>query len=323
MSLHRVVWHLVGVIVSVVSAQAWGQSWPVKPVRMILSQPAGTSVDISARLIADRLGRDWGQQVVVDNRPGGQNVVGSQAAARASADGYTFFYATTAALVINPLTFKALPYDVERQFVPVGLVAKSPLVLATHVGVEAKSLAELVQLDRQAPGKLAIANEGPRTFGGMVSAMLNHATGMKLLQVPYPGVPAAIQDTVAGRTQAVLVSSAAIQPFVKRGELRGIAVSLGKRVVGLEDLPPIGEAYPGFEYVGWFAVMAPTGTPIDAITKFNRDLNRVLAETEVAQRLRDLGALPEPGPVEALSAFLIDEKARWQKVVATLSMTPE
>ncbi|HYS51444.1 MAG TPA: tripartite tricarboxylate transporter substrate-binding protein, partial [Burkholderiales bacterium] len=214
---------------------AAAQDWPSKPVKWILSQPAGASPDITARLVADRLSKMWGQQVIVDNRPGGQNVIGAQIAAKSPADGYNYFWATTAALVSNPFTFKSLPYDPERDFVPVALIGKSPMVVAVSNSVTANSLAELIALDKKEPGKLAAANEGAKTFGGMMSQALNIATGMRLLQVPYNGVAPALQDTVAGRTQVVLVSSGAMTPFIKRGELRPIAVTSGRRVTGMEN----------------------------------------------------------------------------------------
>src|SRR3977135_2030730 len=241
-------------------SHALAQDWPSKPVKWILSQPAGASPDITARLVADRLSQMWGQQVIVDNRPGGQNVIGAQLAARSPADGYNYFWATTAALVSNPFTFKSLPYDPERDFVPVAVIGKSPMVVAVNTSVPAKSLAELIALDKSQPGKLAAANEGAKTFGGMMSQALNIATGMRLLQVPYNGVGPALQDPVAGRTQVVLVSSGAMTPFIKRGDLRPIAVTSGRRVTGMENVPTLAETYPGFEYVGWVALGAPPGS---------------------------------------------------------------
>src|SRR5689334_4643910 len=196
---------------------AIAQDFPARPVHWILSQPPGSSPDISARLVADGLAKAWSQQVVVDNRPGGQNVIGAVAAAKSAPDGYSYYFATTAALVSNPLTFKALPYNPERDFVPVAMIGKSPMVIAVNNAVPAKTIAELVALDRKDPGKLASANEGTKTFGGMMSKLLNVATGMRLLQVPYNGVAPALQDTVVGRTQVVLVSSAAMSPYLKRG----------------------------------------------------------------------------------------------------------
>ena len=306
------------------TAHAFAQEWPTRPVRFIVSQAPGTSPDITARFLADRLSRLWNQQVVVENRPGGQNVPGAQAAARSAPDGYTFFYATTAAIVSNPYTFKALPYDPAKDFVAVAMIAKSPMVIAVNPAVPARSLAELVALDKAQPGKLAAANEGPKTFSGMISLLLNKSAGMQLLQVPYNGVSPAIQDTIAGRTQVVLVSSAAMLPFLKRGDLRALAVSAGKRVRGLEEVPTLAESYPGLEYVGWFALLAPAGTPAGVIQRANRDMDRVLTDPEVAQRLYDLGLVNEgAGTPESLNEFLRAERERWGRLVKEIGLQPE
>jgi tripartite-type tricarboxylate transporter receptor subunit TctC len=306
------------------SGAAGAQDWPARPVKLIVSQPPGTSPDITARYLADRLARLLGQPVLVENRPGGQNVIGAQAAAKAPADGYTYFFATTAAIVTNPLTFKALPYDPERDFAPVAMIAKSPMVVAVNPSVPAKTLAELVALDKSQPGRLAAANEGAKTFSGMMSQMLNKTAGTRLLQVPYSGVSPAIQDTIAGRTQVVLVSSAALLPFLKRGDLRPLAVSAGKRVRGIEDVPTLAETYPGFEYVGWFALLAPAGTPPNAVQRMNREMDRVLADAEVAQRLYDLGLVNEgAGTPESLNDFLRAERERWAKLVKEIGLQPE
>jgi len=302
---------------------AAAQTWPARPVRLIVSQAAGTSPDISARFIADRLSKVWGQALVVENRAGGQNVIGAQAAARSAPDGYTFFYATTAAIVTNPLTFKTLPYDPPRDFDAVAMIAKSPMVVAVGAAVPAKNLAELIALDKSKPGTLSSAHEGPRTFSGMMSQAFNLATGVKALQVPYNGATPMIQDTVGGRTQIVFLSSAAVAPFIKRGDLRPIAVTVGKRVTGLDGVPALAETYPGFDYSGWFAVLAPAGTPKDVIARVNRDVNQVLADPEVAQRLRDLGVVPEPGSPEALNEFLAAERTRWTKLVKDIGLQPE
>jgi tripartite-type tricarboxylate transporter receptor subunit TctC len=306
-----------------IHAQGAAQDWPTRPVKLIVSQNPGTSPDITARLLADRMSRQWGQQVIVENRPGGQNVIGAQAVARSASDGYTLFFATTAAIVTNPLTFKALPYDPERDFVPVVMIGKSPMIVAVGQSVPVKTLAELIALDKADPGKLAAANEGAKTFSGMMSQMLNLTAGMKLLQVPYNGVSPALQDTVAGRTQVVLVSATAMSPFIKRGDLRPLAVSSGKRIPGLENVPTLGESFPGFEYVGWFALFAPAGTPAEVVQRVNRDLNRIMAEPETAQRLRDLGSLPESGSPEALAEFLAAERTRWAKLVRDIGLQPE
>jgi tripartite-type tricarboxylate transporter receptor subunit TctC len=307
-----------------VASPASAQDWPLRAVRFYVSQSPGTSPDITARYLADRLARLWGQPVVVENRAGGQNVPGAQAAARAAPDGYSFFYATMAAIVSNPFTFRSLPYDPVRDFVPVAMIAKSPMVVAVHSSIPAKTLAELVALDKAQPGRYAAANEGARTFGGMMGQMLNQVAGMRLLQVAYNGVAPAIQDTIAGRTQVLLASSAALLPSLQRGELRPLAVSAGKRVRGLEDVPTLAETYPGFEYVGWFALFAPAGTPAAIVQKANRDVDRVLADPEVAQRLYDLGLVNEgAGTPEQLDEFLRAERIRWARLAKDIGLQPE
>ena len=311
-------------LVSLAGTAAAAETWPTRPVRLILSQASGSSPDITARIVADRLSRAWGQQVIVDNRPGGQNVIGSQLAARATADGHTFFFATTAAIVMNPFTFKSLPYDPARDFMPVAMVAISPFVLAVHPGVPAKSLAELIALDKSQPGKLALANEGPRTLGGIMGQMLNLTAGTKLLQVPYVGPPPAVQDTIGGRTQAVLVSSAVIAPYLKRGDLRPIAVSAARRVPGLDQVPTLAESFPGFEYVGWYVLLAPTGTPSAVVRRANRDVDQVLNDPQVTSRLHEMGQVTEgAGTPETTGKFLGAERARWMKTVRDIGITPE
>jgi tripartite-type tricarboxylate transporter receptor subunit TctC len=311
-------------LLGLLAGPAVAQEWPARPVKFVISQPPGTSPDIVARFLADKLSRALGQQIIVENRPGGQNVVGAQAVAKAPADGYTYFFATTAAIVTNPLTFKTLPYDPEKDFTPVAMIAKSPMVIAVNPAVPAKTLAELVALDKAQPGKLAAANEGAKTFSGMMSQMLNTTAGTQFLQVPYTGVAPAIQDTIAGRTQVVLVSSAALLPFLKRGDLRPLAVSAGRRVRGLEAVPTLVETYPGFEYVGWFALLAPTGTPAGAVQRVNREMDRALADPEIAQRLFDFGLVNEgAGTPEALNEFLRAERTRWAKLVREIGLQPE
>jgi len=205
--------------------QTAAQSWPTKPVRFILSQPAGSSPDIVARLLGDRLSRLWGQAVVVENRPGGQNVIGAQAAARAPADGYSFYYGTTAALVINSYTLKTMPYDPVKDFIPVGMIGLSPFLIAANPGFPAKTIAELIAMGKAEPGKISMATEGQKTFGGMVGEMLQATAGAKFLHVPYSGVGPGIQDTIAGRTQITVQAAAAAMRFVTSGQLRAIAVS--------------------------------------------------------------------------------------------------
>jgi tripartite-type tricarboxylate transporter receptor subunit TctC len=314
---------LSALALTLAASLAHAQAWPNKPVRLILSQAPGTSPDIAARLVADRLGRIWGQALVIDNKPGGQNVIGTLAAAKSAPDGYTFFFGTTAAIVTNPLTFKSLPYDPAKEFDPVAMIAKSPMVVAVSSKVPAKTLAELIAIEKAKPGSLSTAEEGPRTFSGMMSVALNLATGMQALQVPYNGAAPMIQDTIGGRTQIVMLSSASVAPFIQRGDLRPLAVTASKRVAGMESVPTLAETYPGFEYVGWFALLAPAGTPKDVIARVNRDVNKVLTDPELLTHLHDLGLIVEGGTPQQLNDFLAAERARWGKLIKEIGLQPE
>jgi len=307
-----------------VSASALAQAWPSKPVRVVLSQPPGSSPDILARLLAERLTKQWGQGVLIENRPGGQNIVGAQVAARAAPDGYTFYYATTAALVTNLYTFKSLPYDPRKDFTPVGMIGLSPFVIAVHPDLPVKSLTELVAYAKASPDKLSVATEGTKTLSGLLADMVAATGGVKILHVPYNGVQPGILDTIAGRTQLTVQSSTALNAHLKRGALRAIAVSAPKRVSGLEQVSTLGETWAGFQYVGWHAVVAPSGAPEEAIRRFNRDLDAAMKEPDVAQRLIDFGIVTEgAGTPEQLGEFLRAEHGRWSKLAKDIGVVPE
>ncbi len=306
-------------------AASSAQSWPSKPVRFILSQPPGTGPDIISRLFAERLTRLWGQQVVIDNRGGGNNVIGSQVAARSAADGYNYFFATTAAVVINRFTFKSLPYDPERDFVPVAMIAKTPFILAVNSEVPARTLPELIAYAKSQPGKLSFASDGSRGLAGMLGEMLKASAAIDVVHVPYSGSVQSIQETVAGRTQLTFQSSAPVAPFIKSGKLRALAVTVPERVPGMEDVPTMQETFPGFEYFGWYIVFAPTGTPSEPMARVNRDIGQVLKDKDIVEKLSGFGSVAEkiPGTPESLRAFMQLEMERWGRAVKTSRIEPE
>ena len=315
----------VGMTPAIVPAQIPAQNeWPAKPVRWILSQPAGAGPDIVARYVADRLGKRWNQPIVIDNRPGGQNVIGAQAAAKAAPDGYTFFYATTAAIITNPFTFKSLPYDPERDFVAVGMIGKSPFMIAANNAVPVKTLAELIALAKREPDKLAFATEGPKTFSGMLGDTFAAMAGVKMLHVPYQKTGEAIQDTIGGRTQLVFLPTAALTAQVKSGALRALAVTHAQRLPNLAEVPALADTFAGFEYTGWHALVAPAGISAEIVARMSRDLDRILKEPEVMERLAGLGLTTEgAGSPAGVTAFMRSERDRWAKIVKTIGITPE
>ena len=305
-------------------AHAHSQSWPTRPIRMIVSFPAGSAPDIICRFVSDRLSRAVGQQIVVDNRPGSGNVIAAQAAARSAPDGYNFFCATAATLVSNPHTFKALPYDPVKDFIPVAMIAKGPFFVLAHPSVPVKTLAELAAYDKANPGKLAWATDGLRNFTGMMAAWLNKVGSMNILTVPYATMPLGIQDTIAGRTQLVILAVPAAAPRIKSGELRPLAASFAKRVPGYENVPAIAETFPGFELVGWFLIVAPAGTPPEIVQRANREMDKILKDPETAQRLRGLGFFTEGAETpEVVAENIRADTVKWGRIVKEIGIQPE
>jgi tripartite-type tricarboxylate transporter receptor subunit TctC len=304
--------------------EAQAQTWPARPIKFIVSQAAGGTPDIICRLITDKLARALAQQVVVENRPGGGNVIGAQAAARSAPDGYTFFFATAAALVTNPYTFKSLPYDPARDFAPVSMVASNPFFLLAHPGVAAKTLSELIARDKAEPGKLTAATDGQRNFSGMLIAWLNKRAGMSAVQVPYAAMPQGVQDAIAGRVQLIVLAVPSAAPLMAQGQLRGIAVSAAKRLPGFASIPAISETLPGFELTGWFAVVAPAGTPREVIQRMNRELDAALNDPEIAKRMRDVGMYAAgAGTPEETAAYVYAQLDVWGTIVREIGLQPE
>ncbi len=305
-------------------AHAHAQTWPTRPIKMIVSFPAGSAPDIVCRFVTDRLSRAVGQQIIVDNRPGSGYILAGQAAARSAPDGYNFFCATAATLVSNPHTFKSLPYDPVKDFVPVAMIAKGPFFVLVHPSVPVRTLAELVAYDKANPGKLAWATDGLRNFTGMMAAWLNKIAGTSILTVPYATMPLGIQDTLAGRTQLVILAVPAAAPRIKSGELRPLAASFAKRVPGYENVPAISETFPGFELVGWFLIVAPGGTPNDIVLRVNREMDKILKDPETAQPLRALGFFTEGAETpEAVAEAVRADTAKWGRIVKEIGIEPE
>lgn len=300
------------------------ESWPDRPLRFVVTQAAGGTPDIIARLIADKLGKALGQQVIVDNRPGAGNVIGAQAVARAEPDGYTFLFATAAALVTNPHTFKTLPYDAEKDFAIVGNIARVPFFVMTHPSVKAKTLPELIALEKAKPGTLSVATDGQRNFSGMLTAWLSKLGDVNLTQVPYTAMPQGIQDTIAGRVQIAILAVPSAAPFIARDQLRAVATSSAAKVPGFEQVAPIAQTYPGFDFIGWFVLAAPAGTPPAIVHKLNRVLDGVLKDPEVAERMQKVGFYSDgAGTPEQAAAYVRAQYEAWGKVVKEVGLQKE
>jgi tripartite-type tricarboxylate transporter receptor subunit TctC len=300
------------------------QGWPDKPVKWVLSQPPGSGPDNVARILSDRLAKTWGQAVVIENKPGGQNTIGAQAAARSPADGQTFYFATTAALVTNPLLFKTLPYDPAKDFVPVAFVARSPFAVLVRAESPLQSIDDLVARSKADPGRLTLGNEGPRTFSGMIARLFNARSQAGANLVPYASVGVGTQDLMGGHVDAMVADLASTAALARQGRLRVLATTAAKRVAGWDTVPALAEKLPGFDMVGWFAVVAPAGTPAAAIERCHRDLNALLNDKEIADRIVAIGPLVDGSMnLAQVGGFLRDEAQRWAGITKEIGVLPE
>lgn len=300
------------------------QAWPDKPVKWVLSQPPGSGPDNVARILSDRLAKTWGQAVVIENKPGGQNIVGAQWAARAPADGYSFYFATTAALVTNPLLFKTLPYDPAKDFVPVAFIARSPFAVLVRADSPLQSIDELIARSKAATGSFTLGNEGPRTFSGMIARLFNARTQAGANLVPYANVGVGTQDLIGGHVDAMVADLASTAALARQGRLRVLATTAAKRVAGWDNVPALAEKWPGFDMVGWFALVAPAGTPASAIERCHRDVNALLSERDIAERIATIGPIVDGSlGVAQVGAFLRSESLRWAEITREIGVLPE
>jgi tripartite-type tricarboxylate transporter receptor subunit TctC len=320
---HRV---LLAGITLCLSNPVVAQSWPQRPVSVVVPQPAGNSPDVLCRVIADKLSRALGQQFVVENRAGAANLVGTQFVARAAPDGYTFLFATSAALVMNPYTFKNLSYDPIKDFIPVAMVARSNHVVLVNPEVKAKTLAELIALEKSAPGSLSMAVDGPRNLSGLIAQSINKQAGTGFVLVPYNATSNAVQDSITGRVQATIQAASIAESFIAAGTLRPVAVAGTRRIGSLPDVPAISETLKSVDLQGWFMLMAPAGTPIDIIEKLSAEVARALNSPEVQEQAPTLGF--DVGVGDAVTPagakrFLEQELATTGKVIRELDIQPE
>ena len=303
--------------------QAQAQEWPQRPITMIVSQPAGTSPDVMARMIAERMGKTLGQTVIIENKPGGGNVVGAAAAARAVPDGYTLFFATSAALVNNPFMMKNLPYDPVKDFAPIALVTRSSQLIVVHPDVAAKTLPELIALEKKAPGKLSMSVDGPRNLAGVTAQGLNKHAGTQFVLIPAANTNTGLQDVMTGRTQSGVFSVSIVEQLVRAGQLRAIAVASIDRASNMPDVPAAAETLPGFDFQGWFMLMAPSGTPPDIVKKVNAAVGAATKDPQVKELSVKLGFELQPdslGTPQAAGTFLKEQLGVWEKITKDLGI---
>jgi len=303
---------------------AHAQSYPDKPIRLVVPFPPGGTSDILGRAIGQKLAEAWGQPVVIDNVPGAGGSVGADKVAKAAPDGYTILMGHIGTLAVNPLVYPKLSYDPIKNFAPVAWVARVPNVLVVHPSVPAKSLTELVALAKAKPGQLNYGSGGNGSAAHIATEYLKLQTQTFMVHVPYRGTSPAMTDLIAGQIQLMMTGAPAVMQFVKSGQLRAVAVSSNKRLEVLPDVPTVAESgYKGFEADQWYGVVAPAGTPAAIVAKLNAQINQALDSPELKARLQAEGAIANPVTPEAFGAHIKQELARWKPVVQAGHIRPD
>ena len=303
-------------VAMLVSHAALAQAWPNRPVRFLVPFAAGAGInDIMARLVGQHLGAGLGQPVVIENRAGAGGIAGTDAAAKAAPDGYTFLM-TNVSLVTSGYLYSKLAYDPQKDFVPVTLVATSPLLLVVHPSVQASSVQELVQLAKANPGKLNFGSGGVGSTPHLSSELFKSAAGIEAVHVPYKGGAPALNDLIGGQLSFMIENMPGTMPFVKQGKLRALAITSAQRSPLEPALPTMAESgVPGYEVVGWQGLFAVAGTPPEIVARLQAEVAKALRVPEARERLAALGAEPVGSTPEAFGAFVRAEHARWSKVI--------
>jgi tripartite-type tricarboxylate transporter receptor subunit TctC len=291
------------------------QSYPARPVRVIVPFAPGGATDIVTRLVAQRLTDVWGQTVVVDNRAGASGNIGADLTAKATPDGYTLLMTSGSIVTANPLLFRKLGYSPEKDLVAITNVASGPQVIAVNPSQPAKTLKDFIAVVKAKPKGLSYGSAGVATQTHLAAENFLYTAGIDMLHVPYKGEGPAITDLVGGQIQMVTANLSAAIGFIQQGKLRGLAVTSKERAKQLPELPAAAETLPGFENLGWFGFMAPTGTPKAVVDKIHRDTAKVLQTPELRQRFEQLGMQPVGNPPADFARAIKEESARWAKII--------
>jgi tripartite-type tricarboxylate transporter receptor subunit TctC len=314
---------LLAAMVGTGAGAALAQSYPSKPIRLIVPFAPGGGADLVARAVAGKLSASLGQQVVVENRAGGGTIIGTDLVAKSPPDGYTLLVGSPS-LVINPALRKDLPFDTLKDLAPVAKMVDQPLVVVVNTSLPVKSFPDLIRVARTDPGGVAVASPGIGSAGHLATALLNQQAGIELLHVPYKGTGPALTDLLGGQVQMMFASSVAVGDHVKAGALRALSVSTAKRSMVMSDLPTIAESgLPDYEAGGWSGILAPAGTPEPIVRQLNQHVMQALETDDLRKILLADGAEPAPGSPAEFGAFLARETDKWARVIKTANIRPE
>lgn len=299
---------------AILSGSLQAQTWPAKPVRMVVPFPAGGGTDLITREVANRLASS-GYTFVLDNKPGSGGNIGVDAAAKAAPDGYTFVMGQTSNLAINPTLYSKLPYDPLKDLTPVSLVASAPLVIVVGADSPFKSLADVVNAAKARPETINFATSGNGTVAHLAAEAFQKAANIKLTHIPYKGAAQGATDVISGQVHLYVSSIPTLLGYIKSGKMRPIAVTSEKRADDLPQVPAIAETYKGFDAVTWFGIVGPANLPKEVVAKLNADINKVLKDPELRKKLGDQGADVAGSTPEQFATLIRDDMVRWGKIV--------
>jgi tripartite-type tricarboxylate transporter receptor subunit TctC len=305
-----------------VSGFAWAQTYPSRPVRLIVTFAAGSASDIIARLIGQWLSERLGQPIIVDNRPGAAGNIGTEIGVRAPPDGYTLLMALSVN-AINAALYNNLSFNFIRDTAPVASIASIPFVMEVHPSFPVKTVPEFIAYAKANPGKISMASTGIGTPGHVAGELFKMMAGVEMVHVPYRGSPPALTDLLSGQVQVMFDATPSSLPHIRAGKLRPLAVTTAKRQEILPDVPAVDEFLPGYEARGWYGVVVPKATPREIVEKLNKEINAALADPNMKKRLTDLGAAVFAGSPADFGKFIADETEKWAKVVKFANIKPE
>ena len=304
-------------------APAWAQPFPSKPVRIVIGFPPGGGIDIVARTIAPKLSEALGQPVIIDNKPGVAGVLGTNLVAKAPADGHTIFFGTTGNISINPAFMPNLPFNMDKDFTPLMLVASLPFLVYAHPSVPVKNLSELVAYAKANPGKVNFYSSGNGGLPHLTGELLNNVAGIQTVHIAYKGSAPGMNDLIGGQVQLGYDTVAIGLQHIKTGRLRALATTGPKRLAILPDVPSTSEFASGLEAVNWYGMVVPAGTPREAILRLNREITKVLEMPDIKEKLVSQGIDPAANSPEEFGEFMKSEAAKWARVIRAANIKPD
>lgn len=309
-------------LVAMTASLCAAQTYPTRPIRIVVPTAPGGAPDVVARYLAPRLTEALGQQIVVENRAGANAMIGADVVAKSAPDGYTWLFGT-GQNTVNPSIRKSVPHDIVADFAPVSLIFHASYLLTVHPAVPAKSVKDLIALARAQPGKLNFGSGGTGSAAHLSAELFKMTTGVRMLHVPYKGVGLALGDLLGGQIDLMFPSIASAVPYHRSGRLRGLAVTSPRRHPSVAELPTVADTIPQFESRSWIGVLMPAGTPKEIVSRVNAAIVKIVNTPEVRQALITQGADPETNTPEAFAKFIRDEVARAARVVKAAGITPE